>query len=577
MSDHWDVISLRGLSAVGSHGVYDFERNGSQVFTADLKLYIDARKAAETDDVAFTVDYGQLAEKAVEILSGTPVYLLETLAGHLAEMALEFPLVHRVEVTVHKPMAPVRHQFEDVSVRVIRSRQHVQAGSAAETPDVEPEPKPTSELVGERNATDFSDAPVQIQAAEKPAPPPPSQRDERRAEPRRAPLFSLPPVSTPTIAKRQGDTEDRKGYADTLRVTNANLIRRSFDDGSPVYDFVLALGSNKGDSLTILAGAVKAIRATDGVQIQKVSPVVRTLPVLEKGMLPQPDYLNVVLVGRTVLPPPILLEEMNRIEAEFGRVRGRRWSSRTLDIDIINFDGMRLQTRDLTLPHPRAHQRAFVLLPWSLISPNAKLPVHGAIKDLLEVAPDASGMLAVRENWLGDDDELQDSSEILLLDRPERPKITVDPTMPTVQVRGEKLHLAPIQDDPIFKSLLSREDQTPKSTPAQQPPPAVGPAQVARPATPSAVSKPQTAQKTASAATAPSGPGAVQNKQAPTRTGLPDWRAAAAAKTPKVVDDQPERARPESVPTTTGSIATGRRVTVRPTPTGTVPVTGGHR
>jgi 2-amino-4-hydroxy-6-hydroxymethyldihydropteridine diphosphokinase len=156
---------------------------------------------------------------------------------------------------------------------------------------------------------------------------------------------------------------------------------------------VLALGGNLGDSREILAGAVDAIKRIEGVLVERVSPVYETVPV---GGPPQPDYLNAVLLARTTLPPRDLLDRLHEVEAEFDRVRQVRWGPRTLDIDIITVEGERSDDPDLTLPHPRAHERAFVLAPWHDVDPDAVLPGHGKVADLLK-STDQAGIRPARD------------------------------------------------------------------------------------------------------------------------------------------------------------------------------------
>ena len=122
MGDQWDVIRLRGLSAVANHGVFEFERESGQTFTVDLNLFFDATTAAETDDLADTINYAAIADEVIAILQGPAVNLLETLASAVAATALDHPGVVRAEATVHKPMAPIPHQFQDISVTVARER-----------------------------------------------------------------------------------------------------------------------------------------------------------------------------------------------------------------------------------------------------------------------------------------------------------------------------------------------------------------------------------------------------------------------------------------------------------------------
>jgi dihydroneopterin aldolase len=117
-----DRILLTGLRARGRHGVFDFEREQGQDFLVDVALELDLGPAAATDDVAETVHYGELAERLVAVVTGEPVNLIETLAERLAEVCLADRRVAAAEVTVHKPQAPIPHDFADVAVTLRRQR-----------------------------------------------------------------------------------------------------------------------------------------------------------------------------------------------------------------------------------------------------------------------------------------------------------------------------------------------------------------------------------------------------------------------------------------------------------------------
>ena len=117
-----DRIELRGLRAHGRHGVLAAERRDGQTFVVDVVLHLDTRPAAAGDDLARTVDYGVLASRVTGVVGGDPVGLIETLAQRVADACLAEPPVERVEVTVHKPEAPLTVPFDDVSVTIARSR-----------------------------------------------------------------------------------------------------------------------------------------------------------------------------------------------------------------------------------------------------------------------------------------------------------------------------------------------------------------------------------------------------------------------------------------------------------------------
>ena len=142
----------------------------------------------------------------------------------------------------------------------------------------------------------------------------------------------------------------------------------------------LALGSNQGNRLVTLQGAVDALAETEDVDVAAVSGVFETDPV---GGSQQPDFLNAVVVVVTLLSARELLERAHEIEEQYGRVRAERWGPRTLDVDLVVLGAEVVDEPDLVVPHPRAAERAFVLLPWLDADPDATLPGHGRVADLL--------------------------------------------------------------------------------------------------------------------------------------------------------------------------------------------------
>jgi dihydroneopterin aldolase len=117
-----DRITLTGVTAVGHHGVFDFERRDGQPFVVDAVLYTDFTKAAQTDDLQYTAHYGEVAELITKHIEGEPLNLIEGLAVRIAEGILENYNVAAVDVTVHKPKAPIEVPFGDVTVSVHRER-----------------------------------------------------------------------------------------------------------------------------------------------------------------------------------------------------------------------------------------------------------------------------------------------------------------------------------------------------------------------------------------------------------------------------------------------------------------------
>lgn len=145
---------------------------------------------------------------------------------------------------------------------------------------------------------------------------------------------------------------------------------------------VISIGSNLGNRLEILQGAIDALEDTPGLRVKAVSPVYETEPWgVEPGT--QPSYFNAVVLVKTTLPPDSLLERGHAIEEAFERVRERRWGARTLDVDIVTYQDVVSDDPGLTLPHPRAHERAFVLVPWYDVDPEAEVPGRGPVVELL--------------------------------------------------------------------------------------------------------------------------------------------------------------------------------------------------
>jgi dihydroneopterin aldolase / 2-amino-4-hydroxy-6-hydroxymethyldihydropteridine diphosphokinase len=272
-----DRIHLRGVEAVGFHGVLPYEKRDGQPFVVDVVLDLDLTTAGATDDLHDTVSYAEIAGEVMARITGPSFDLIERLAEVIGDDVLRHSLVDAVTVTVHKPQAPVGHPFSDVAVEVHRER------------------------------------------------------------------------------------------------------------GLPV---VVALGANLGDARQTLESAVCAVGALPGMRVRAVSSLVETDPV---GGPEQPAYLNAVLIGDTRLDPPELLRRLHEIEADHGRTREVRWGARTLDLDLIQVgragraSEVRADDAELTLPHPRAHERGFVLVPWAQVDPTATVRVGDQVRRVAEL------------------------------------------------------------------------------------------------------------------------------------------------------------------------------------------------
>lgn len=142
---------------------------------------------------------------------------------------------------------------------------------------------------------------------------------------------------------------------------------------------VIALGANLGEPRSQVAGAVDAIREI--IKVSALSSLYETEPFGVPDS--QPNYINAVLIGETEKKPLDLMKALLEVENELGRTRSFQNAARIIDIDIIDLGGLFMESEALTLPHPRAHERRFVLEPWLEIDPEAQLPGRGSVRELL--------------------------------------------------------------------------------------------------------------------------------------------------------------------------------------------------
>jgi 2-amino-4-hydroxy-6-hydroxymethyldihydropteridine diphosphokinase len=156
----------------------------------------------------------------------------------------------------------------------------------------------------------------------------------------------------------------------------------------------IALGGNIGDSYGILEAAIETLGKTRGIKLLAKSSWYRTKAVGP----PQPDYLNGCAILQVEMPPDVLLETLLAIEQQFGRVRQERWGARSLDLDLLLYNDLIIDTPHLQIPHPRMKERAFVLIPLAEIAPDWVEPISGGvIKDLVK-AVDRSDVFLLKSN-----------------------------------------------------------------------------------------------------------------------------------------------------------------------------------
>jgi 2-amino-4-hydroxy-6-hydroxymethyldihydropteridine diphosphokinase len=157
----------------------------------------------------------------------------------------------------------------------------------------------------------------------------------------------------------------------------------------------IGLGANLGDPARQLRRAVAALATLPATRVVVCSSLYRSAPV---GVAAQPDFVNAVCALETALAPAELMQRLLDIERAFGRVRGaEQGGPRALDLDLLLYGALILATPALTVPHPRLHERAFVLLPLSEIAPALTLPGHGGIGALLRACADQR--VELLENW----------------------------------------------------------------------------------------------------------------------------------------------------------------------------------
>ena len=391
MSSPLDVITLRGLHVEAAHGVFDFEHDAPQPFIVDCALWVDTSASALSDDIADTVSYALVADEIMSIVSGPSVKLIETLGNAIAMRLLRLAHVLGVEVTVHKPQAPLEQPFADVSVTVRRGQVPLAVrSSASSSPDVSASAG-ASDSARDRSLIDEASHTGSVATDGDMA------DDDRLANLGESASVvdtdsSSPPPSAlvPVLALDSEVDEESDEVADQGEERPALPVR-----------VVLALGGNIGDVPSTFASAIEALIDDVRFDVVNVSPILRTLPVLDENQESQSDYWNAVVLVDTDLTPREVLDVAHALEDVAGRERSEHWGARTLDIDIVDYAGISYDDGVLVLPHIRAHSRAFVLAPWLMVDSSAQLD-GVEVEKLFNDASDKDGIIDAVEDWLMD-------------------------------------------------------------------------------------------------------------------------------------------------------------------------------
>lgn len=298
-------IYIKGLEIFAFHGVNPEEKADGQKFILDITLHADLSAAMASDDLADTVNYAAVRKAVQRVMTGEKYDLIEHTAARVADAILaDFPQVAKAEVLLKKPDAPMNAVFDYVAVEVIRTRE---------------------------------DAPV----------------PEKTEQPVTAP-------SSPDWEAEEADLDDGQPLTedDSALGKGKKLLKKLAGPG--YQQAYIALGTNMGDKGENLNRAVWALASIPGVKVSALSRVYETKPV---GFVKQDNFYNAVIRVETTLSPRALLGACLGVEAGMGRVRGRKNGPRVIDLDLLLYEGKVINSEELTLPHPRMEERAFVLSP----------------------------------------------------------------------------------------------------------------------------------------------------------------------------------------------------------------------
>ena len=300
------LITLKGMEFFTHLGVRSEEKEQGQKIIIDLDLSCYYLRGILSDDLEETVNYSAVYDFVKEKAEAARNDLIEYLAGKIADGVFDrFPLVAELSLTIKKPFAPIKGKFDYMAFTLTQSRDNESVAAQG----TEGAHALTSDTEG---------------------------------------------LTDETIVDVQELTDSSKMLAE-----DATGTKSSTKNELPHVVYI-SLGSNIGDRAGHLIYALRRLEDTPGIRLERISSLYETLP---WGKTQQRDFFNAVAVLQTSLDPLAILDICQAIENERGRTREIKWGARSLDLDLIFYDDLELNSERLTLPHPLYQERDFVLIP----------------------------------------------------------------------------------------------------------------------------------------------------------------------------------------------------------------------
>ena len=414
-----DTITLTGVHANGTHGVLAFEHERPQTFVVDVTLHLDLAAAGQSDDLNDTIDYGRVAKDIAAVIEGPHVDLIERLAQRIADKILaDAPAVASIDVTVHKPHAPIVESTLRAAVREIDALPGTQVtgisplyrtaawGMADGTPDflnavVELETTMGShELLaalqsieanhGRIRENHWDSRPLDLDIIDFALPHP---RAWQRAFVL-APWLALNP-NAKLAGAHEGPVADLLAAAPDRNAVQLEsedwmlgghaVKQKSASESAPVSrKAIISLDSTSQDVERLFRETIVSIDSVPGNQVQGISPLYHV------SHFDGPDAMSAVIQIETKLPPADLIAVLGSIESVHDLA---------VDLDLVDMEGVTSDEPNCSIPWPSARNHASVLAPWLDMDPNASLG-GDPVAFLLAMAPDAGQVGLLSDNWI---------------------------------------------------------------------------------------------------------------------------------------------------------------------------------